>query len=131
MPQPLIFDDFRPGSRLGTHRITLDAALIAAWTAVEPEAPLDAEGRLPPGLLVALAMRGYLAVVTPRPPGNVHAGMDLAFTGAAHQGETLELEILCLDKEDRKGRRWVHFGVSQTVGARPVLTARLTLIWAQ
>ncbi len=130
MTRALTFDDFRPDSALGQAEIAVDAELAAAWAEIEPEMPPDAEGRLPLGFLVALVMRGYLQSVTPRPPGNVHAGMEIEVRGEARLGETLTMEVRCLKKEERKGRRWVDFGVLQRAGARHVLDCRLTLIWA-
>lgn len=140
---PWRFDDFRSGETIGSVAIPLTPALAAQWQAVAPgtlpgtlpgpppgAAPLAEGAALPPGLLVALTMRGYLQAVRPRPPGNVHAGLEVAWEGPAHLGETLTVAAACAGKELRRERRWVDFAVTAGVGARAVLAAQLRLLWA-
>ena len=47
-------------------------------------------------------MRAYLNVVTPRPPGNIHARQVLAVQALPQAGELVRSSIRCLGKEMRR-----------------------------
>ncbi|MFQ6690572.1 hypothetical protein OMF49_17415, partial [Bordetella pertussis] len=83
------------------------------------------------GLTVALMIRAYLNVVTPRPPGNIHAQQILSIDGLPGVGETVRSRIRCLGKEIRRERRYLQLEVSG-VGERErnLYTGRMNLIWA-
>lgn len=122
------FDSFQPGALIGETEVRLDDTLKASWEGI---GQLPPDGRLPPGLLVALLMRGYGQVVDRRPPGNVHAGLEIDLLDDRLEGDRMRVVVRCADKELRKGRRWVHFAAEQFCGDRCLARSRLTLLWAR
>ncbi len=129
----MLFDDFTPGAELGVHVERHDAVVAQLWRSIfAPDAtdPAPAAGeRL--GVATALMMRGYLAVVTPRPPGNIHARQQLQVAALPRPGETIRLRLRCAGKELRRDRRYVQIAVEATgEAARPLFDGTLTLVWA-
>ncbi|MDN3516557.1 hypothetical protein QWY84_02935 [Aquisalimonas lutea] len=122
------FADFEPGAFIGATRLPVTAQLKATWERIGT--PAEGE-RLPPGLLVALLMRGYGEVVDRRPPGNVHAELDITFLDDRLHDDELRLSVHCADASLRKGRRWVELDTEQWSGQRCLTQARLTLLWAR
>jgi hypothetical protein len=126
---PYLFDDFVPGCMLGEATCTYDDAMAAGWRSI-----FGADG--PPGLeaagvALALMMRGYLSVVAPRPPGNVHASQRLHLSALPRPGEQVRTRVACAGKEIRRERRYVDIDVSATgTDQRPLFAGRLTLVWA-
>lgn len=86
---------------------------------------------LPSGLLMALAMRGYLEALSERPRGNVHAGQKVTWLSSVGRGLPLAVRVRCAAKELRKGRRWVTFDAVLEAGGTPHLLISNTMIWAQ
>lgn len=130
MTQPILWNDFRPGASLGEITQPFDDSLASAWRGIfgSADAGTPAEGA---GIAVAMMMRGYLGVVTPRPPGNVHARQRFTLEAIPRQGESIRTVVTCLSKEIRRERRYVELGVSGTGdGGRSIYTGTLTLIWA-
>lgn len=126
---PILFDDFVVGAELGTHQADYDDKAATAWRAIFGSSqPEGAEGA---GVAIALMMRSYLAVATPRPPGNVHARQQLALQALPRPGETVRTRVWCAGKEIKRERRYVEIGV-QAAGdqQRPLFDGRLTLVWA-
>jgi hypothetical protein len=114
------YDSFTPGSVLGEWEEPLDARLLALW---EPARQA--------GLAVALMMRAYLNVVTPRPAGNIHARQALCVQGLPRSGERVRSTVRCLDKEIRGERRYLRLEVAgEGATGRPLYTGRMNLIWA-
>jgi len=132
---PWIFDDFEVGTDLASLTVVLDEGRIANWNRIYGEAG----GRIEPsdeavlrGLIVAAMMEGYIGAVQPRPPGNIHAGQRLAFSGApVRPGARLVLAYSCRAKEIRRERRWLTFGVRILDGERLVAEGEISSIWAQ
>lgn len=122
------FDSFEPGTLIGETELQLDDTLLSSWDGIGQGRTGD---HLPPGLLVALLMRGYGQVVDRRPPGNVHAGLEMDFLDDRLDGDRLRVTVRCAGKELRKGRRWVHFESEQFCGNRCLARSRLTLLWAR
>ncbi|MFQ6721398.1 hypothetical protein OMF40_14025, partial [Bordetella pertussis] len=83
------------------------------------------------GMCIRDRIRAYLNVVTPRPPGNIHAQQILSIDGLPGVGETVRSRIRCLGKEIRRERRYLQLEVSG-VGERErnLYTGRMNLIWA-
>lgn len=121
------FADFEPGAPIGSIVLPLGPSLLSAWERIGH--PVT-NNRLPPGLLVALLMRGYAQVVDRRPPGNVHAGLTVEFLDDRLSDNGLRISVDCADTTLRKGRRWVEFDTEQWSGDRCLTRARLTLLWA-
>lgn len=122
------FDTFQVGALIGETAVAVEPSLQAAWQRID--GPVD-DARLPPGLLVALLMRGYSQVVDRRPPGNVHAGLTLEFLDNRLSDDTLHVSVRCAGKKLRGERRWVDFDAEQWSGGRCMTRARLTLLWAR
>lgn len=122
------FDDFRPGDSLGSVELRLEPTLREGWRQIGSPSTDD---RLPPGLLVALLMRGYGQIVDRRPPGNVHAGLRMNFLDDRLVDDSLRISVHCADAALRKGRRWVELDTEQWSGDHRLTQGRLTLLWAR
>ena len=126
MKPPVTFDDFVPGAILGEAIETFDPALAAGWQRIF--GPLPADGA---AIAVVMMMRAYLAVVAPRPPGNIHARQGFVLAAQPQPGERIRTVVACVGKEMKRGRRHVEFVAVGTGGAgRPIYTGRMNLIWA-
>ena len=129
----ITFDDFRPGTVLGETSEVVSAALADHSQHIfgrrtDDGADSAAEGA---SLAVVLMMRAYLGVVTPRPPGNVHARQRFALQSPPRRGETVRSVVSCAAKEMRRGRRYVDLQVQGSGdGGRVIYTGQLSLIWA-
>lgn len=126
----LTFEGFVPGAELGVHETMLDAEGAARWCALFPG---DAEvlPNMPPGMSAAVIMRAYTAVVTPRPPGNVHGEQVVDMHHLPRLGDLLRTRFVCEGKELKKDRRWVKLA-SETTNERGELlfTGRMVILWA-
>ncbi|CAN5626251.1 hypothetical protein BH23PSE1_BH23PSE1_02080 [soil metagenome] len=124
------FDDFEPGRAIGSAALSLDRERLARWQRLFAAAGAGADA--PPGLLVALLMEGYMAALAPRPPGNIHAGQTLRFSGhPLCEGEAFEVAIGCNAKQIKRERRWVHFGATMCNEAgTEILAGEMRVIWA-
>jgi len=132
-PRAITFDDFVPGALLGERTELVSDALAGPWQRIFGTRPEDgaAGGAEAASLAVVLMMRAYLAVVAPRPPGNVHARQAFSLQAPPRRGEAVRSVVTCLDKELRRGRRYVELQVQGSGdGGRPLYSARLSLIWA-
>lgn len=130
MSKPILWEDFEPGATLGEASQVFDETLSRAWSGIFGDAP-TAHAAQGAGIAVALMMRAYLAVVTPRPPGNVHARQRFTLEALPMPGETIHAVVRCLSKELRRDRRYVELEVLGTgEGARGIYQGILTLIWA-
>ena len=72
MTDVITFDDFRPGANMGHATDVVDEHILDLWKQLYPWDTVAA-GELPPGLATVLLMRAYMRILTPRPPGNIHA----------------------------------------------------------
>src|SRR5690606_13603904 len=101
-PMTLItYDTLSPGTLLGEWEETLDPSLSCSWTRLFGTAPADESARQA-GLAVVLMIRAYLNVVTPRPPGNVHAKQVFTLENLPEPGKTVRSRIGCVGKEIRR-----------------------------
>ncbi|HEY9273215.1 hypothetical protein [Achromobacter sp.] len=124
------YDSFTPGTMLGDWEEPLDARLLALWERLFGSHAQDAPARQA-GLAVALMMRAYLNVVTPRPPGNIHARQALSVLGLPQAGERIRSTVRCIGKEMRGERRYLQLEVAgEGAARRPLYTGRMNLIWA-
>ena len=128
MKPAILWDDFQPGTCLGETTQVFAPALSRAWRDIFGEDGGAAEGA---GIAVAMMMRGYLGVVAPRPPGNVHARQHFDLLVAPSPGEAIRTRVDCRAKEMRRGRRYLELEIQGSGAAgRPVYRGLLTLIWA-
>lgn len=132
MSAPILFDDFKPGTRMGETSLVYGAELAGQWERIFG-ASADSADRAAQGASIAtvMMMRAYMSVVSPRPPGNVHARQHLMLDDVPVQDERVRVEISCVGKELRRGRRYVDLEVIGTgEGGRPLYRGLMNLIWA-
>ena len=130
MSQVVLWEHFEPGKALGAITQTVEPSFANAWQAIfgSEDAGGSAEAA---GIAVAMMMRGYLGVVTPRPPGNVHARQRFTLEALPEPGEPIRTTVTCLSKELKRERRYVDLEVRGTgMAGRPIYAGILTLIWA-
>ncbi len=123
-----VFDAYEAGRSYGEHSLVLSPDLCAAWEAEFGTA--QGGTRVPASMLSLVVMRAYFAVITPRPPGNVHAGQSFSVQRLPRRGTTVVTEVCCLRKEMRKTRRivWLGFKARDEDGA--LFTAEMTSLVA-
>jgi hypothetical protein len=122
------YDRFVPGEVYGEHRFEVSPTEIAAWHALFGG---ESDGWMPPGMVSVVAMRAYLVVVTPRPPGNIHGASHFEVRRRVRAGESLLTTVSCETKELRKTRRIVHLGLRcRGSDGAPVFDARVTSLVA-
>lgn len=129
--QHITFADFAPGRALGEHVEACAPALATSWQSIFGSASAGgaAEGA---SLAVVLAMRAYLTVVSPRPPGNIQARQRFQMHSLPRTGETIRSEVRCIDKQIKRERFYVDLQVQGTGDdGRVLYTAVMSLIWAQ
>jgi hypothetical protein len=126
----MTFDRLLGGAELGQMRDRIDGEFIGLWQDLYPgRQPVGDVA--PAGMAAALIMRAYLRVVSPRPQGNIHAGMEMRILEMPRIGEWFETHVRCIAKEARGQRNFVEFGTSTLGdGARRLFDGRLRLIWA-
>ncbi|MBR2817637.1 MAG: hypothetical protein IKE60_23450 [Reyranella sp.] len=136
MSAPILFDDFKPGARMGETSLVYGAELAGQWErifgasseAADQAADLAAKGA---SIATVMMMRAYMSIVSPRPPGNVHARQHLVLDDVPVRHERVRVEISCVGKELRRGRRYVDLEVVGTgEGGRPLYRGLMNLIWA-
>ena len=126
----IVFDDFEPGAILGETAEAFDPGLAESWQRIFG-APSPGASAMGAGIAVVLMMRAYLAVVAPRPPGNIHARQRFQLAGMPRPGERIRTVVTCAGKEMKRGRPHVELATEGTgEGGRPIYTGRMTLIWA-
>ncbi|QKS26768.1 hypothetical protein [Vreelandella titanicae] len=132
MSEPISFVDFKPGEVMGSVSHTYSQELSDAWGEIFGEAASESSRRAEAaGVATVMMMRAYLEVVTPRPPGNIHARQQITTQGTPCLGELISNQISCTSKEVRRGRRYVELkAVGSGNGQRPIYTGHITLIWA-
>ena len=134
-PPPVwLFDAFEPGRVIGHHEDRIDTAAAAAWQAIYGGALPGAEGRpLPSGLATVLVMRAYLAVVSPRPPGNIHRLLTVRRLAPLRLDEALRTTVRCVGRSRQGDRRVLRFQAdcqSLEPGAPMLVSGELELLWA-
>jgi hypothetical protein len=129
----ITFDDFQPGTVLGETTEVASDTLAGRWQRIFGARAEDGAGGAAEGasLVVVMMMRAYLGVVTPRPPGNVHARQQFALQAPPRRGEAVRSVVSCAAKEMRRGRRYVELLVQGSGDdGRAIYTGRLSLVWA-
>ncbi len=130
MSQPIVWEDFRPGASLGEITLGFEDQLSQAWRDIFGQNDVDSPAEAA-GVVIAMMMRGYLGMVTPRPPGNVHTRQRFTLEAIPQPGEFIRTVITCLSKEFRRERRYVELEVRGSgSGGRPIYSGILTVIWA-
>ncbi|MCB1468421.1 MAG: hypothetical protein KDK08_15030 [Rhizobiaceae bacterium] len=127
------YEHFQPGETFGSVELELDETRLALWKEVYgDDSRIDQTGQVPRGLLVAGMMETYLRVVSPRPPGNIHASQKLMLgSGSLKVGDTVTATVTCLDKVRRKDRGWVTIGVVMNSNDQEFLRGEIRTVWAR
>jgi len=130
MSELLTFDRFIPGNRMGVYTLAIDDELLALWQKLYPHDTCDGQ-TLPAGFATVMMMRAYMQILSPRPPGNIHARQKLELHAPIFVGESITVEMTCASKELRRERRYVEIEVSaQGIDGRKIFSGLITLIWA-
>lgn len=130
---PILFENFQPGAVMGERVEVYDAVQAQRWQAIFGDTAEDgAHGAAEAAsMAVVNMMRAYLNVVTPRPPGNVHAKQQLRMHSLPHIGEAMRVSVVCASKEMRRERRYVELQVQgRGDDERALFDGLITLIWA-
>jgi acyl dehydratase len=126
----LTFEGFKAGAVMGSASERVEQPLLDNWLQLYPW-DVPAAGEAPAGMSTVLLMRAYMRILTPRPPGNIHARQKIDFVAPARLGEDVTTEIACTGKELRKERRYVELATRSTGdGGRELFRGAMTLIWA-
>jgi len=129
--QPILWEDFQPGVALGEASQRFEGRLSQVWRDIFGRDDIDGGPAEVAGIAVAMMMRGYFSVVTPRPPGNVHARQRFTLEAMPQPGESVRTVVTCLSKEFKRGYRYVDLEVrGRGASGRPIYRGALTLIWA-
>lgn len=131
--RPIVFEDFTPGQRMGESVEVYDEQQARRWQSIfaSPGADADQAAAEAASMAVVNMMRAFLHVVTPRPPGNVHARQQLSLQALPSPGEAIRVVVTCADKQVRRERRYVELEVGGTgAQGRSLFTGRLHLVWA-
>jgi len=124
------FDDFTEGRSMGEASVTLTDELIKRWVALYPGdgALLPA---MPDGMTSVLVMRAYMEILSPRPPGNIHAAQSFTMNAGVTVGDRITTELVCARKWERKGRHWLELKTtSRHDSGERAFTGVMTMIWA-
>jgi hypothetical protein len=128
--QHITYADFEPGITMGEHVETYAPELANVWQSIFGSAHVGGAAEST-SLAMSLAMRAYLTVVSPRPPGNIQARQRFQVHSLPRAGETIRSEVCCLSKQIKRGRFYVELQVRGAgPDARLLYTAGLSLIWA-
>jgi hypothetical protein len=130
LKKTITFEDFEPGTRLGEHLDAYSADMAQAWQRIFGEHLVDG-GAEAASVAMVLSMRAFLGVVSPRPPGNVHAREQFSLFSLPTPGEQVRSVVSCVAKEIKRERFYVDLDVAGTGdGGRALYSGRMSLIWA-
>lgn len=131
---PILFDDFIPGHTLGESIEVFDDQQLRRWGTIFETSDTGANqgsSSAAASMAVVNMMRAYLHVVTPRPPGNMHARQVMKLGALPQHGETIRVVVRCADKFIKRERKHVELTVTGLgTGERQLFEGRLSLIWA-
>lgn len=131
MTVTLCYDSFVPGEEIGTDDLVFGDEWVQSWSRIFTGSGRD-PAQVPLGVVSVVAMRAYMAIVTPRPPGNIHAGQQLRIVRAPSLGEHLHTRMACTAKRLSGERRIVTFGTRCTGrgSGGTVFEGAMTIFWA-
>jgi len=131
---PLLFADFIPGTTLGESIEVYDELKAQRWKSIfgsESQATTQDPSAEEASMAVVNMLRAYLHVVTPRPPGNVHARQQMKIQALPRHGESIHVAVRCANKSIKRDRKHVELTVQgHGAGDRALFEGRLFLIWA-
>lgn len=129
---PYRFERLQPGQVIGVHDDCIDAPALARWHAIYGTGPAGAtDASAPSGFAAVLVMRAYLAVVSPRPPGNIHRMLALRLHAPLPRERPLRCEVSCVDKQVRGERLVARFRVAcRDADGTPLVDGEIDMLWA-
>ncbi len=132
MTTPILYEMLVPNQLMGLHTDLFDKNMSDKWQSIFNASSIGSPGEAQrANILLVLAMRALLTVVSPRPPGNVHARQQMTIYALPHLNEAISSKVTCQHKELKRERRYVDFEVSgEGASGRQIYKARMSLIWA-
>ncbi len=126
----LTYDKLTEGDTLLAHDGTIAPAERDEWLTIYP-GDADYGETVPPGLLLAKAMKVCLIALHDMPDGGIHAGQKLSIRRLPALGEPLRTTIACTGKEMKRGRRYATIAITMCDGdGQPVVEGVNRSIWA-
>lgn len=124
-----VYDGYVAGTAIGARDYLFDEVALRQWLALFPD---DVDGdRMPAGMTAVVCMRAYSEILSPRPPGNVHAAQTFTLLRPPRLGDRLVTRISCRAKELKRDRRWVWLRSETTTSDGSVaFTGDMGVIWA-
>ena len=95
-PAVLTFDRFVVGKSYGSLTEAPDDALVGHWRRLYPQDDFPPDCA-PPAIATVLMMRAYMHLLSPRPPGNIHARQQMTLDGRLVTCLRLEGRLVDLD----------------------------------
>lgn len=144
----LLFDEMQVGMRFPLVEFEVTRELIEKYTvAMGDDNPIftDAEaagrngfkGAIAPSTIVCIyaipsaLLSGFKPKVIP-PPGNIHYRQEYEFLNAAHIGDTICVKSVVVNKEMRKGRKYITIeSVYENQDEEKIAVGRITPIWSK
>lgn len=128
------FDDFEPGTMLGSMELDLDARTVSEWRGLFPAGAASNDPRLiPPGFIAVIAMRAYTHACPVRPPGNIHGEQSYELISLPEIGTRVVTDMICAAKEIKRTRRWVTFETKTRVVEtnQPLFNGVMKVAWSR
>lgn len=127
---PILFDDFEVGSEMGTSTEVLSEDQLTQWATLYPWDAAHGDAA-PSGIATVLMMRAYLAVVSPRPPGNLHVRQQMNLHAPIAKTGAVSTTISCKSKELKAGRRKLElWAEGRSAEGHALYDGTITLYWA-
>lgn len=121
------FDRFNPGTIYGECAILVSEEETKTWCSLFGGRP---SLFMPNGMVSVIAIRAYLSIITPRPPGNIHGASYFKLYSRLRVGCTIVTSVSCESKAVSKGRRIVQIAVKGRASGTAAFDARITSLVA-
>ncbi len=128
MSKVLTFDDFQVGHEIGTREMVVTDDARDHLGKAFPDMG-GGDGRVE--MTIAMMMRAYISIISPRPPGNIHAGQTLTLGRLLAPGDRFMARARCIAKERKKGQPWITFGLTLTSDSEMVVEGEMSFLWAK
>jgi hypothetical protein len=120
------FDVYQAGAIYGEASFDVTPELVRLWCRTFGGG--DGGAHAPAGLIVLIQQKAYKDVVAPRPPGHIQGGQYFETLAPILAGARVTTRVGCVDKELRKGRRWVRMGFDGRTSEGPVYRGINTIL---
>lgn len=122
------FDRFEVGASYGEHILFVSEQEVETWHRLFGG---ERSTYMPVGMTSVIAMRAYLALISPRPPGNIHGGSSFVLQRRIRVGDSVVTRVGCSSKAIRRGRRVVEIAVRGTSSEGVAFDATITSLVAR